>query len=121
MNQINSVDYFISNMVNNGWTITMQSDDGIQFVKKKEWSTIGLVLGFILLLLFGLGIILLVLTCVDYLLKSDKTVYVTKEQIKSGQAKAIIDKEMAPSYTFYVISGLLVFLIATFLLCANFM
>lgn len=82
-----------------GWQIVNQTDTAIQLKKPKEWSQLGLTLAFlgvsfglILLLidaslgscLFSLGIILLILSVIDYLAKKEKTIYFTVDDIKAG-------------------------------------
>lgn len=70
-----------------GWQVISQTDSTVQMKKPKRWSKLGLVLGFILLLLYGAGLIILLLTVIDYALQKEKVVFITAEELRNPVKK----------------------------------
>ncbi len=75
---------FIQQRTRKGWRITNQNYQGIQMVKPKEWSKLLLILGLVTLI-FGVGLVFLILAAIDYALRSDKNLYATYPEIIAGE------------------------------------
>lgn len=82
----------VARLTGTGWQVVSQSEGGAQLRKPKEWSKAGVLL-FVLLPILGavlygpllyLAIGGLVLVAADYLIKKERTAYITAEQV--GQA-----------------------------------
>ena len=95
MSQQYTIENFASRMSNKGWIISMYGNDSMQLTLRREWSKIGIAISIITLFLYGLGLVVFLLVVADYLLKSDKIVYITKKQILDGQADAIINEAVS--------------------------
>lgn len=70
-----------------GWQVISQTDSTAQMRKPKRWSKIGLILGFLLLLLYGAGLIILLLTVIDYLVQKEKIIYITADELRNPAPK----------------------------------
>jgi len=75
-------------LTRHGWEIISRTETAIQARKKKQWNRTLLILGAVLLIVFGIGLGLWLLALVDYLLKSDEIRYVTVEQLKRRRLEA---------------------------------
>lgn len=68
-----------------GWEIVSQSESSVQLRKPKKWSMPLLVLGVVLLLLFGAGLIFLLLAVVDYAIKKERMIFITADDLRAGK------------------------------------
>jgi hypothetical protein len=67
-----------------GWQIVHRDITGAQFRKPKEWSKGALILGAVLLLLWGIGLFVLLLAALDFAMSKDKVAYVSAADLARG-------------------------------------
>lgn len=79
------IDEFVAQRAEKGWQVLSRTNNSVHMRRPKQWSKTLLVLGFLGLLLFGTGIIFLLLAVIDYILfQKEKTIHVTADQIHKG-------------------------------------
>jgi len=74
------IQQYIAKRTSQGWQVVNQTDNSVQMRKPKRWSTTLLVLGGVLLLFFGVGLIFWLLAVIDYAIKKEQTLFVSKDQ-----------------------------------------
>lgn len=77
------LDEYIARQTAKGWQIINRTETSVQLRKPRQWSSILLVLGLILLCLYGAGLIVLLLALVDYLLQKEQVVFVTVSELRA--------------------------------------
>jgi hypothetical protein len=103
-----SLDQFIGEQSAIGWQVISRTDSAVQMRKPKVWSRLGITLGVLGLLVYGAGLIILLLTVLDYLFQREAVGYVTSEQLISGAIpEAFIDPR--GSYLTPILTLLLIF------------
>lgn len=65
-----------------GWQVISQTEDSVQLRKPKEWSKTLLGLGCITIVLFGAGLVILIVAAIDYALKKEQVIYLTADQLR---------------------------------------
>jgi hypothetical protein len=107
-------------MTQNGWQISMEGSDYIQFAYKKRFNSIGAVLGISLLFFWGLGVFVLLLSLIEYILKKDKYLYITAAQVENGEAERLVNNALngGGNGLYFALLGLCVFVVILFLLIA---
>lgn len=88
-----SFDQELQRLTGQGWQILNRTDSSAQLKKTKEWSKVGLVLfvlvpllgGLAYLPLFGITLLGLIFVLVDYLLRKDRLLYLTADQVGRGE------------------------------------
>lgn len=81
------IDEYIALQTARGWQVVSHTSTSVQLRKPKQWSSLLLVLGFVLLCLYGTGLIVLLLALVDYLSKKDEVEFTTAEELRLGVVK----------------------------------
>ena len=84
----------IAEMTPKGWQIVSQSESSIQIRKPRQWSKLLLILGLVGLLFYGAGIIFLILAVFDFLLKKDRVMFITADQIRNCTVPKWSDSKM---------------------------
>lgn len=77
-------DEFIAEYSGKGWQIISRTDNAIQMRLPKQWNRLGLILGLLGLFLYGAGLVILILTVIDYLFQKELVGYATLDQLQSG-------------------------------------
>lgn len=88
-----SFDQELQRLTSQGWQILNRTDVSAQLKKSKEWSKVGLVLfvlvpllgGCVYFPLFAIALIGLLFVVLDYLLRKERLLYVTAEQLSQGE------------------------------------
>lgn len=88
-----AMDQALADYIAHGWQVVTRTETSAHIKRTKGWSVL-LIGGGVLLLITGLffapalvvGVVFLLLSVVDHLIRSEKTALVTLEQIKSGTA-----------------------------------
>lgn len=78
------IDDYIRLKTAEGWQIIARSESGVQLRKPKQVSRGLVVLGFLLLPFWGIGLAIWGLVLVDYLTQDEKIAFYTVDDIKSG-------------------------------------
>lgn len=77
---------YVRRMKAKGWQIESASVAmGVSMIKPKRWNRLLIIIGLIGLLFGGLGIIVLILAVIDYLIKKERTVFVTADDLRQGK------------------------------------
>lgn len=74
----------ITRMTADGWKVASQGSDGIQFTKPKRYRNDFALAGILLLIVYGLGLVILLLGAVDYMMAKDETRFLTREELRAG-------------------------------------
>lgn len=101
------IDEYIALQTARGWQVVSHTSTSVQLRKPKQWSSLLLVIGFVLLCLYGTGLIVLLLALVDYLSKKDEVEFVTAEELRNGLVKHRIGSNQSPIVTIVVMLGLI--------------
>lgn len=96
---------YVRKMKAKGWQVESASVSmGVSMKKPKRWNRLLIILGLIGLLFGGLGIILLILAVIDYLIKKDRSVFVTADDLRAGKEPIIASDWNTPM----ILAGLLI-------------
>lgn len=96
---------YVRKMKAKGWQVESASVSmGVSMKKPKRWNRLLIILGLIGLLFGGLGIILLILAVIDYLIKKDRSVFVTADDLRAGKEPIIASDWSMPM----ILAGLLI-------------
>lgn len=96
---------FVRKMKAKGWQVESASVSmGVSMKKPKRWNRLLIILGLVGLLFGGLGIILLILAVIDYLIKKDRSVFVTVDDLRAGKEPIIASDWSMPM----ILAGLLI-------------
>jgi len=79
------LDMYIAEKSTQGWHVVSRSETSVQLRKPKQWSALGLILGFLLIIVFGIGLVIILLAIIDYLLKKDQLLFATIDDIEKEQ------------------------------------
>ena len=99
---MNKLDNYTLKMTAKGWTVINRTETAVQLKRGRRWNRLLLIAGLVLLPV-GVGLLVLILACIDYLVKSEKIITVYESDLLAG-------KEPNPSTlsTPLLIGGLLV-------------
>ncbi len=78
------IENYISKMSADGWQIVSQTPTSTQIKKGKSWNKAAIILGLLLLFLWGSGLLILLLAVIDYAMKKEQTLFVTADQLRAG-------------------------------------
>lgn len=81
------INTYIAEFSARGYIVVSQTHNSAQMKKTRQWSRAGLILSAVLLLCFGTGLIVLLLTVIDYLIQSDQRIFFTSDDIRAGKVK----------------------------------
>jgi hypothetical protein len=93
------IDEYIARQTARGWQIISRTDNSAQLRMPKQWSSLLLVLGLILLCLYGAGLIVLLLALVDYLLQKERVVFVTANELRAQTTTITATRTRGPIAT----------------------
>ena len=79
------INQYITTKTAKGWQVINKDTSSVQLRRPKQWSKLLLIVGVVGLVAFGAGLILLVLAAVDYALQKEAVIFVTADQIRSGE------------------------------------
>jgi len=82
------LDEYIARQTAKGWQIISRTETSVQLRKPKQWSNLLLILGLILLCVYGTGLIVLLLALIDYLLQKEQVIFATSEDLRADLVRA---------------------------------
>lgn len=108
------IDEYIARQTTRGWQVISRTDNSAQLRMPKQWSSLLLVLGLILLI-FGVGLIVLMLALFDYLLQKEQVVFVTAYELRAQTTAITSANTRGPIAT--IVLTLIIF-VAVILVCS---
>lgn len=78
------LEHYVSQMTTQGWNVITLTDTSVQLRKPKVWSATLLILGTLGIVVFGLGLLLIVLAVLDYVLKKDEIKFTTVQELRQN-------------------------------------
>ena len=81
---MNKLDDYTLKMTAKGWTVINRTQTAVQLKRGRQWNRLLLIAGLVLLPV-GIGLLILILACVDYLIKSEKIITVYESDLLSGK------------------------------------
>lgn len=81
---MNKLDNYTLKMTGKGWIVINRTDTAVQLKRVKRWNRLLLIAGLVLVP-FGAGLIILILACIDYLVKSEKIITVYESDLRMGK------------------------------------
>ncbi len=91
--QPSRLDREVERLTQDGWQVTNRTNTSAQLRKPRQWSPIGLILfvvlplcgGFAFPALWGVAVVGLLFVVADYLLRKERLLYLTEEQLNRGE------------------------------------
>jgi hypothetical protein len=80
------IDNYIAKKSRDGWQVVSRTDTSAQLRRPKQWSKVGLILGFVTLLFYGFGILILLFVAINYALQKEEVIYVTVDDLRIRQS-----------------------------------
>ena len=65
-----------------GWKVVSRTDSSVQLVKPKQWNSTLLIMGLVLLIIFGVGLIFLLLAMLDYASQKEQVAFVEAQDLR---------------------------------------
>lgn len=81
---MNKLDNYTLKMTAKGWTVINRTDTAVQLKRGRQWNRLLLIAGLVLLPI-GIGLLVLIVACIDYLIKSEKVLTVYESDLLSGK------------------------------------
>ena len=81
---MNKLDDYTLKMTAKGWTVINKTQTAVQLKRGRQWNRLLLIAGLVLLPV-GIGLLILILACVDYLVKSEKIITVHESDLLAGK------------------------------------
>lgn len=81
---MNKLDDYTLKMTAKGWTVINRTNTAVQLKRGKRWNRLLLIAGLVLLPV-GVGLLVLIVACIDYLVKSEKVITVYESDLLAGK------------------------------------
>lgn len=75
------INFYIKRLNRAKWQVTFRTDNGIQVKRLKQINKLGVWSGLILLPFWGIGLIIWLLTLIDYWLQQEKIMFISVDQM----------------------------------------
>ena len=81
---MNKLENYILKMTAKGWVIIARTQTAVQLKRGRQWNRL-LLIGGLVLLPVGIGLLILIFACVDFLVKSEKIITVYESDLLAGK------------------------------------
>ena len=81
---MNKLENYTLKMTAKGWTVINRTQTAVQLKRGRKWNRLLLISGLVLLPV-GVGLLVLIVACIDYLVKSEKIITVYESDLLSGK------------------------------------
>ena len=81
---MNKLENYTLKMTAKGWQVISRTQTAVQLKRGRQWNRLLLISGLVLLP-FGVGLLILIIACVDYLIKPEKIITVHESDLLAGK------------------------------------